>query len=124
MIRARLLFRFGTVGLLASLLHYAAAAAALLGDLPPLTANLLGFCCAFAAGFLGHHRFTFQQRKQGAWKPLLRYSAVSCGGFAGSQILLDALTASAGLPALAALLLAMGAAAALSFLLSSLWAFA
>ena len=121
--RPCLLLRFGSVGVLATLIHSGAAAAGLLAGLPPLTANLLGFACAFAAGFFGHHRYTFRQNALPVRGPLVKYAAVSLGSFTAGQMLLSLLAPEAGLPALAALLLALGFAAAVNFVLSSLWAF-
>ncbi|WP_052248880.1 GtrA family protein [Leisingera sp. ANG-Vp] len=117
------LLRFCSVGALATLIHYIAGAAGLIAGLPPLMANLLGFTCAFAAGFIGHHRYTFRQGALPVRRPLFRYATVSLGGFAAGQVLLSVLSAVPDLPALAAFLPALAFSAAVNFTLGRLWVF-
>mgnify|MGYP005843857041 CR=1 FL=1 len=53
------LFRFGAVGVLATLVHVSAALVATVAGVPPLAANLVGFAVALSVSYLGHARVTF-----------------------------------------------------------------
>lgn len=111
--------RFGAVGLIASAVHIATAAA-LLKFWPAtneLWANLAAYSVAFTTSLIGHQYFTFRRRAR-----FLRFLAMSlCGFLVNNGILITALWA--GLSGLEAIIPAVLVAAASSYLLSRVWVF-
>jgi putative flippase GtrA len=117
---------FIAVGTTAVATHLAVAAAVVeLGGLPPLAANVIGFCIAFFVSFAGHSRWTFPLAPGQLGAARTRFFAVALTGFILNQ------TAYAGalhifgpayyLPILGAVLIGVAVS---TFLLSKLWAFA
>ncbi len=117
---------FIAVGCAAALTHLATVAAAveILG-LQPLAANIVGFCVAFLVSFTGHARWTFPLSPDRYPAARNRFLAVACTGFLLNQAAyaeaLHVLGPRYYIPVLAAVLIGV---AAMTFILSKLWAFA
>ena len=115
--------RFIVVGTAAAATHWLAAMVAMLW-LPPLVANVLGFCTAFPVSFAGHHRWSFHGRGTSWGRALPRFALVALSSFAGNEllyaVLLRWMSAYPGL----ALAITLVAVAASTFALSRGWAFA
>jgi putative flippase GtrA len=115
--------RFALVGLGATLIHLAVAQAALAMDvLSPLSANLLGFCVAFVAGFLGHHHFTFE-RSAAFGTAFRRYGVIALIGFLVNNVVLIGLTRGGYLGEATALTIAILIVPAGTFVASRFWGF-
>lgn len=117
------MLRFGTVGLLATLTHYACAVVAMRLGIAPVLANGIAFGCAFGVGFAGHLRWSFREQHADFATALLRYAIVAFAGFALNQFLFASLADRSSLPPevlLAAVLLFV---AGLNFVISKWWAF-
>lgn len=111
--------RFGVVGVAASALHIATAAALLIfwPLIAELWANLAAYSVAFTASLLGHQYFTFRRHAQ-----LSRFLAMSLCGFAlNNGVLVIALWG--GLAGMWAIIPAVLVAASSSYLLSRVWVF-
>jgi putative flippase GtrA len=111
---ARLL-KFGSVGIVATLVHYAVATGfAELGDLSMMTANILGWLVGLVVSWYGHRHITFSKAEFGHASPLM-FTAISIfaigvsSGVAYVMHLLDA-------PAYIGLLFAIGVIPAITFL--------
>ena len=123
------LFRFGVVGVLATIVHYIVAILSVetLG-LVPLIANVIAFGCAFPVSFVGHLNWTFREQTDGHsaddrrqyW---IKFFTTALVGLAVSQlvvlVLADLLEIHHRIAFAAALILAP----ATVFLLSKFWAF-
>lgn len=117
------LFWFGMVGAGAAGLHlglvwYLVAQFAL----PPLLANVLGFCAAFVLSFVGHHQRTFAAHATPVRHALPRFMAVAVLGFCCNEVLY-ALLLHLGMEYRIALFLVLVAVAGMTWLLSRYWAF-
>jgi putative flippase GtrA len=117
---------FIAVGTAAAFTHLAVAAAAVeLAKIPPLAANVIGFCIAFLVSFAGHARWTFPLAPERFAAARTRFFAVAVLGFALNQAAyaeaLHLFGPAYYLPALAAVLIGVAIS---TFLLSKLWAFA
>ncbi len=123
------LLRFGIVGVLATIVHYVVAVAAVeLIGLVPVIANLVAFCCAFPVSFVGHLYWTFRGQTDGHsaqdrrhyWG---RFFVTALVGLGVSQlvvyVLADLLSVHHRIAFAAAILLAP----ATVFVLSKFWAF-
>jgi putative flippase GtrA len=117
---------FTGVGAAAALTHLATVA--LLVELlfvGPLTANIIGFFVAFFVSFTGHSRLTFPVAPESRPAARLRFFAVALTGFLLNQTAYAWALQISGprfyLTVLAAVLIGV---AAVTFLLSKLWAFA
>lgn len=118
------LLRFSVVGLFATVTHVAIAffTQRALGA-APVTANAVGFACAFLISYFGHHRWTFARRGNHRTH-LRRFLAVSLIAYLVSHLITIAVTGWFGLSyemALAAILVAVPAT---TYLASNFWAFA
>ncbi len=117
---------FIAVGTAAAFTHLTVVAAAVeVGGLAPLAANVIGFCIAFLVSFAGHARWTFPLAREHFTAARARFFVVAFTGFVLNQTAYAEALHLAGpryyLPALAAVLVGV---AAVTFLLSKLWAFA
>ena len=117
---------FITVGTAAAFTHLAVAAAAVeLFGVPPLAANVIGFCIAFLVSFAGHARWTFPLAPERYAAARTRFFAVALSGFVLNQTAyaeaLHLFGSAYYLPALAAVIAGVAVS---TFLLSKLWAFA
>ncbi|OWY39731.1 polysaccharide biosynthesis protein GtrA [Xenophilus sp. AP218F] len=121
----RQLFWFGVVGVSAMLLHFALVAWLLVPlGLPPLAANIVAFLCAFQLSYWGHRLQTFQARHIPHRQALPRFFGVSCLSFAVNEAMYFLLLRCTALDYRVALLIVLFSVAALTFVLSKLWAFA
>jgi putative flippase GtrA len=117
---------FIAVGSAAAFIHLAAAAGAVeLAGIPPLAANVIGFCIAFLVSFGGHARWTFPLAPERYAAARARFLAVALTGFVLNQAAyaeaLHLFGPAYYLPALAAVIACVAVS---TFLLSKLWAFA
>jgi putative flippase GtrA len=115
------LMRFGGVGVLATLVHIAVAAAVFWcwASVSPFLANVLAFLVAFQISLWGHRRFTFRRRGRSG-----RFFLIALAGFAANNGILASLLATtsiSGLPAIAISTLLVPLA---MFVAARLWAFA
>ncbi len=122
-------FRFGIVGIVATLTHvaiYVAVVAA--AGLHPGFANFIAFVVAFGVSFFGHFRWTFAAPDGGrrpSWrKPLLKFILVALFGFSLNAFAVYFVTDVAQLSYLYATLFMLTVTPAAVFVLSRLWAFA
>jgi len=117
------LFRFGSVGLLATATH--ALVYAVLADggwIAPLGANLAGFAVAVTVSFLGHRHWTFAGRpaRAGQWQ---RFVVAAIGSLALNSLGVWVVTELLALDPLWALLPMLFLVPAATYLLLSLWVF-
>ena len=94
------------------------------GGWQPLAANVVGWLTAFLVSFSGHHRLTFRAHGAPILRTLLRFFALSAGGFAVNEAiyaLLLGLGRGAGYQWILALVLV--GVAGLTYWLSRRWAF-
>jgi putative flippase GtrA len=114
---------FALIGLLATLVHVAAALGARAGrGLEPLAANLVGYISAVGFSYLGNAWLTFGKPFRDACQ-FGRFVVVSLLGLGLNQAIIYLLVARAGWPFWAALGPVVVLVPALSFALSKLWAF-
>ena len=123
------LFRFGVVGVLATIVHYIVAILSVeAAGLVPLVANVIAFGCAFPVSFVGHLNWTFRDQTDGHSAADRRhywgkFFATALAGLAVSQlvvfVLADALDIYHRIAFAAALVLAPTTV----FVLSKFWAF-
>jgi putative flippase GtrA len=102
-------FRFGLIGVLATLLHMVVGATA--------------FVIAFVVSFMGHFGYSFPDRTADPRRALIRFAAVACGGFAVNETMLAVLIGSDLVAQIPALVLATGTSAVLTYFASRNWAF-
>ncbi len=122
-------FRFGIVGIGATLVHYAVAVAAVevLGFVP-LVANLIAFICAVPVSFFGHLYWTFYEQTAGHsphdrhayWG---RFVTTALIGLCVSQLVVFVTADLLAVHHRIAFLLALVLAPATVFVLSKFWAF-
>ncbi len=119
----RQLFWFGVVGVSAMAVHFAAVAGLLvpLGQ-SPLVANVGGFLIAFQVSYWGHRRLTFQADVAHR-QAMPRFFAIACLSFAVNEAMYFVLLRYTPLDYRVALLIVLVLVAALTFVLSKLWAF-
>ncbi|WP_158773248.1 GtrA family protein [Cobetia sp. L2A1] len=112
--------RFGLVGLAATGVHLAVAAAmlALWPGLNEFIANIVAFCVAFQVSLVGHQRLTFK-RKGSAW----RFALVAAVGFALNNGLLAILVRGLDISGFMAIAIATLSVPIVTYLASRLWAF-
>lgn len=115
---------FGIVGISALIVHFAAVSWLLtpLG-IAPLLANVIGFLLAFQVSYHGHRRLTFGATAVPHRQSLPRFFGVACLSFAVNEGLYGILLHKTGLDYRIALLIVLFTVAALTFVLSKLWAF-
>jgi putative flippase GtrA len=122
-LRARNLLAFGIVGCSAAAVHLGIVSAIVPFGLPPLLANVIGFAGAFGVSFTGHNYLTFPAAGRAKRRAALRFLLVACSSFALNESLYWLLLRT-GLDYRIALVLVLGAVAALTLLASRYWAFA
>ncbi|MBV8045735.1 MAG: GtrA family protein [Paludibacterium sp.] len=120
----RQLLWFGVVGISALVVHYLMVTAVLtpLG-LAPLVANIAAFLVAFQVSYWGHRHLTFGQSGVSHRHALPRFFGVACLSFAVNEGLYALLLRFTALDYRVSLLIVLFAVAALTFVLSKLWAF-
>jgi putative flippase GtrA len=89
----------------------------------PELANASGFVVAFLVSFFGHRLLSFRDAGTGVAQSFQRFAVTALAGFASNEAVFVLLLRGAGWPALPALLLALLAAAAQTYVLSRFWAF-
>lgn len=119
------LFRFGVVGIAATVIHFVVAVGAVqIGNFPPQLANVLGFGVAFCASFLGQWRWTFAQRTTvPVARALPLYLMVSIGGFVANALAYEWLLTHTAWRYDVALASVLVAVAAVTFAVSRWWVF-
>ena len=115
---------FGIVGVSALIVHFVVVSCLLtpLG-VPPLWANVAAFLIAFQVSYHGHRRLTFGATVVPHRQSLPRFFGVACLSFAVNESLYGVLLHHTGLDYRIALLIVLFTVAALTFVLSKLWAF-
>lgn len=115
--------RFGSVGILATAVHYGVALIIVLVASPYL-ANFVGYCAAVGVSYIGHQRFTFRIAKEAAehGRRLPRFVVTSFSALIISQLVLTG-TAAVGLTEVIGLAVAVLSVPPYTFLLSRLWVF-
>lgn len=115
-------FWFLVVGATAALTHLGVFALTR-QQLVPELANASGFAVAFFVSFGGHRLLSFRDGNTTLRQSLRRFAVTALLGFATNEGIFVLLLRGLGWPALLALLAALVAAAAQTFLLSRFWAF-
>ncbi|MDH0868037.1 GtrA family protein [Mitsuaria sp. GD03876] len=116
--------RFVAVGTAAAAVHWAVVTAVVSSrGWPPLAANVLGWLVALTVSFVGHHRMTFRGHGLRWWRTAPRFAAISALGFGVNEAAYAAMLRWSGQPYQLALAIVLVAVAALTYLLSSRWAF-
>lgn len=120
---ARRITVFGLVGAMASLTHLAVAGALMEGlGLSIWWANLGGFAVAFGLSYLGHYHLTFTSgRAHGQAVP--RFLATALIGLGVNNAALWVMVRLSGREALGFVLVAIGVAAAVTYVIARLWVF-
>lgn len=116
-------FWFGVVGGSAALVH-ATVFALLETRLWPEVANALGFGVAFGVSFAGHRRLSFADTTTPVQQSLRRFGVTALLGLLSNEASFMLMTRWLEWPSWPALWLAMVVAAAQTFVLGRLWAFA
>ena len=114
--------RFAIVGGGATVLHIVAGSSLVASGVAPLIANPLAFLIAFGFSFIGHWGYTFADGGIPMTQALRRFIAVAALGFVLNETILALLLQVSDIPALA-LVCAVLAAAAVTFVLGRAWAF-
>lgn len=121
----RALIRFGMVGALAALTHYAVASACIhFGVTTPAWANPAGFAVAFWVSYFGHYHFSFEVGDSVAHQEALpRFLMTALAGFLTNHLIYLALLRLTSLSPYLDLFIALVLVAAMTFVLSRYWAF-
>ena len=115
--------RFGTVGVIATLVHLGVAWIVARGfNVTPFAANTFGFLAAFGCSYLGHFYWTFGHRS-GHPTRLLRFLAVSGFGFVLTNLIVWLVVSAGGYAFEFALLAILFAVPLSTWALSRFWAF-
>ena len=120
--RAQLL-RFCVVGASGYAVNVLAFGVALALSVEQLVAAAIGFLIAMASNFWCNRSWTFAADHRGLARQALRFFTVSAAACLFALAVLDVLTGTAGVPALAAQPASVMAALPLSFLGTRTWAF-
>ena len=115
-------FWFGSVGLVAALVHLLVFEA-LRHLLRPELANLGGFLVAFGVSFIGHRRLSFKDAQTSVQQSLARFLVTAIAGFFANELCFIFLLHRLGWPVWPALIVALVVAAGQTFVLSRWWAF-
>ena len=120
--------RFGSVGLVATVVHVLAFVTLIeLAATSPLLANLLAFALAVLVSFGGHRRWTFRPEAAGPRHPkaaLLKFILVALLGLTLNSLAVYLITELLDLSYRYALLVMIGIVPLIVFLLSKHWVFA
>ena len=115
--------KFGLVGAAATGVHIAAGVVLIGVGWPAALANPVAFLFAFGVSFAGHLWYSFAQQNPDPRRALRRFAVVAGIGFVCNEAILIAILQTALVTAPVALALSTACAAALTFVLSRLWAF-
>ena len=113
---------FLVVGAAAALTHLAVFTL-LVDTMWPEMANALGFAVAFVVSFVGHRRLSFADSTHSWGQSLRRFAVTALAGFASNELVFIVLLRGLNWHPTLALVVAMGLAAAQTFVLSRFWAF-
>ena len=116
------LARFGVVGVGAMIVHWLVAVAIVPLGIPELIANVIGFGVAFNISYFGHHYWTFASTAE-TLTTFKRFLTVAITSFIVNECLYSLLLNFTTLDYKTALAIVLIAVAALTFVLSRLWAF-
>ena len=119
----RQLLSFGTVGMLATVVHVSLAYFLMIQtETNPYLANLAGFLAAFGISFIGNARLTF--RYDGNLSgPAVRFLVISLASLALTSTI-TALVEAYGLPRWTYVAMTLAVVPPVTFLLSKFWVFA
>jgi len=117
------MLRFVAIGILATLVHMAAALALhVIGKLPIMAANVTAFLLAFSVSFAGNYYWTFQAR--GSFrKSLGRYLLIAGGACIANNLVLAGLLRAQHIDAIRAIVISAAVVPVCTYVLSRLWAF-
>lgn len=119
--------RFGIVGLTAAAIHYWTVVVLVeLFGMAPLRANIGGFIVAFWCSYFGHRHWTFSDtidRQAKGRQSFLRFLSVALLGFCMNALLFFLFLHYTTVPYYVALAIVVLVVAAMTYLLSRLWAF-
>lgn len=116
------LARFGVVGVGAMTVHWLVVAAIVPLGIRELIANVIGFAVAFNVSYFGHHYWTFASTAE-TTTTFKRFLTVAITSFIVNECLYSLLLNFTTLDYRTALAIVLVAVAALTFVLSRLWAF-
>ncbi|MCY4177934.1 MAG: GtrA family protein [Endozoicomonadaceae bacterium] len=116
---------FGLVGALAALVNMLLVwcLVAKVFYLHPLQANIFAFFVAFWISYMGHSRFTFNEKQHKISHTAPKFFLVAITSFALNEILYFIVLHFTPIPYLWALLLVLSIVPAFTFILSRYWAF-
>ena len=118
------LVRFGAVGAAAALTHFVVAVSAVRwGGVLPQWANVIGFGVAFVVSFLGQWRWTFRSADAPWRRALPSFFLIAVSSFLLNALAYQLLLTYTPLRYDVALAIVLVAVAALTFVLSRVWAF-
>lgn len=118
-------FWFVLVGLSALAAHWVILVVVVsAAGLHPLVANVIGFMVAFNVSYFGHRELTFSAQDRPHRRTASRFAAVAVSMFLVNEVLYWAILSWTMLRYDIASLIVLAAVAALTFVLSKLWAFA
>lgn len=117
------MLRFVAVGILATLVHMAAALGLLvIPKFPIMAANVTAFLLAFSVSFTGNFFWTFQARGP-IRKSLSRYLLIAAGAFFANNLVLAGLLGTHRIDAMKAIVISAAVVPVCTYVLSRLWAF-
>jgi putative flippase GtrA len=120
----RQLPRFILVGAAAAAIHWLAAVGLMALALPPLVANVGGFCPAFAISYLGQRGWTFEATALPHRQTLPRFLLIALSGFAANSLLYALLLTWLPCPPQVLLGIVLLGVAGATFVAGRYWAFA
>ena len=115
-------FWFGSVGLVAALVHLLVFEA-LRHVFRPELANFGGFVVAFGVSFVGHRQLSFTDAQTSVQQSLVRFMVTAIAGFVTNELCFMALIHNLRWADWPALIAALVLAAGQTFVLSRWWAF-
>ena len=119
----RQIFRFGCVGVLATVTHLGVVALLVPMGMHPLLANIFAFITAFSISYLGHRFWTFGERVTSHVTSVTRFFGVAILSFVLNEFLYFLFLHFTAFPYLLSLFLVLIIVTPITFLLSRLWAF-
>jgi putative flippase GtrA len=115
---------FVAVGATAAAVHFAVVVAVVEAGLaPPLAANVVGWLVAFGVSFAGQHRLTFGDRETPVRQAAPRFFALSAAGFCANEAAYALVLRYSAARYDVALAVVLVGVAAMTYVLSSGWAF-
>ena len=118
------LMRYGIAGLgVTALSALVYSAAAVLGHVPPMLANVCGYAVGLVAGYIVHSRWSFAARREDEAAMFARFFGATLFSFALNSFWVWLLTGPIHLPPLAPVPAMVGVTPILSFLVNRYWVF-